>query len=273
MFLPNTNSFQLKRRTIIKPDFASSDVAPVVDAVPQTLKPDVAPVVDDTSQTLKPDVALVVVATPQTLKPTDLKQSKVKDQGKRNFLKVVGVIGAGIAGSLLLPRKADALILGSSPTTGVVGVKNVANTRINPATEETASLLLKTSDLTFDSGDLQVKVTSPGSFSDSGDVTKSGLVDADRHVQVDVLSSVLPTDASTETTLDTISFGGVKFALRLDTVGDIDYIGEATIGTATNIASWRIKRVDSSTGIIIQWAGGTGGFDKIWNNRASLSYS
>ena len=176
--------------------------------------------------------------------------------------------------------------MGSSPTTGVVGVKNSANARINPATEETVSTLatqataatiLKTTDLALDAGVLQVKVTSTSgegssSFSDSGDVAKSGLVDGDRHVQVDVLSSSLPTTASTETTLQTISFGGFKFTLRLDTVGDIDYVGEAAIGTATSAASWRIKRVDSTTGVIIQWAG-TGVFDQVWNNRASLSYS
>ena len=123
---------------------------------------------------------------------------------------------------------------------------------------------------------MQVKVTSlpagGSSFSDSGDVARSGLVDGDRHVQVDVLSSELPSSASTETTLQTISFGGFKFILRLATVGAIDYVGEAAIGTATSAASWRIKRVDSTTGMILQWAG-TGVFDQVWDNRAILSYS
>lgn len=167
--------------------------------------------------------------------------------------------------------------MGSSPTTGVVGVKNASNTRINPATEETVSSLLKTSDLTFDTGSLQVKVTSlpatgSGSFSDSGGVDKKGLVDTDRHVQVDVLSSALPSSASTETTLQTISFGGFKFTLRLATVGSVDYVGEAAIGTATSAASWRIKKIDSTSGTVLQWAG-TGVFDQVWDNRASLSYS
>src|SRR3989338_7300947 len=136
-----------------------------------------------------------VVATIPPL-TTDQEQPKVNDPGKRNFLKVAGVAGAGIiASQILSPNKASALIMGSSPTTGVVGVKNAANARINPATQETLSTLateatvsslLKPSDLTFDAGNLQVKVTSvsgagSSSYSDSGNVAKSALVDGDRH--------------------------------------------------------------------------------------------
>lgn len=261
MFLPNTDSFLLIRRKIVKPSFPV--FLPNSHSFLLIRKPIVEP-------GFTPEAGNVVATIPQT----DGEQPKVNDQGKRNFLKVAGIAGAGIVASLFLPKRADALIMGSSPTTGVVGVKNAANTRINPATQETVSTLLKTSDLTFATGDLQVKVTSlpPSSFSDSAGVAKSGLVDADRHVQVDVLSSALPTTASTETTLQTISFGGFKYTLRLATVSDIDYVGEAAIGTATSAASWRIKRVDSTTGIVIQWAG-TGVFDQIWDNRASLNYS
>lgn len=201
----------------------------------------------------------------------------VTDLNRRIFLKGLGIAGLGFVATFLFPKKADALILGGTPTSSVVGVKNIANARINPATEETVSSLLKASDLTFDTGSLQVKVTSlpsagSGSFSDSGGVDKKGLVDADRHVQVDVLSSTLPSSASTETTLQTISFGGFKFALRLATVGSVDYVGEASIGTVTSAAAWRVKKVDSTSGIIITWAG-TGVFDQVWDNYASLTYS
>jgi len=280
MFLPNTDSFLLIRRSIVKPSFPvflpSTDsfllirrtiVAPSLapeTGTPRSVIAEITPVLEETE----------VGAIPES---TDSEQSKIKDQSRRNFLKVAGVASAGIiASQLLSPKRAQALIMGSSPTTGVVGVKDSTNARINPATEETVSSLLKASDLTFDTGSLQVKVTSlPGggsSFSDSGDVAKSALVDGDRHVQVDVLSSALPVTASTETTLQTISFGGFKYTLRLATVGEVDYVGEAAIGTATSAASWRIKKVDSTTGIIIQWAG-TGVFDQVWDNRASLSYS
>lgn len=214
---------------------------------------------------------------PQGEGEPDPEQINVDDQKKRTFLKAAGVAGAGLVASQLFPKEASALIMGSSPTTGVVGMKNASNARINPATEETVDQILKTSDLTFDAGALQVKVTSvsgdgSSSFSDSGDVARSALVDAQRHVQVDVLSSALPSAASTETTLQTISFGGFKFTLRMETVGSIDYVGEASIGTATSAASWRIKKVDNSSGIVLQWAG-SGVFDQVWDNRASLSYS
>ena len=241
IFLPNTDSFVLIRKTVIKSEFTPTSV------------------LEETGV-------------------GNSEQLNVNDQSKRNFLKVAGIAGAGLVASQLLPKKAEALIMGSSPTTGVVGVKDSTNVRINPATEETlSSLLEKTSDLTFDTGSLQVKVTSlpsesSSSFSDSGDVTKRGLVDGDRHVQVDVLSSELPSSASTETTLQTIAFGGFKYTLRLATVGEVDYVGEAAIGTVTSAASWRIKKIDSTTGTIVQWAG-TGVFDQVWDNYASLSYS
>lgn len=247
MFLPNTHSFLLTQKHTVGPDF---------------------------STTTETKTVVISEELPAEEPPAGSEEVVVGDTNRRKFLKVAGIAGAGLIASQLLPKKADALILGSSPTTGVVGVKNAADTRINPATEETLSTVLKTSDLTFDAGSLQVKVTGAGgtSFSDSGDVAKSALVDADRHVQVDVLSSALPSSASTETTLQTISFGGYKFTLRLDTVGSVDYVGEASIGTATSASSWRIKKVDSTTGIVLQWAG-TGIFNQVWDNRASLTYS
>jgi len=249
VLLPNTHSFLLTQGTIVEPRLAH-ETENEAAAIPQSTDS---------------------INSPQA----DSEQGKVTDQSRRNFLKVAGIAGAGLVVSQLSPNKAHALIMGSSPTTGVVGVKNSTNTRINPATEETASSLLnKVSDLTFDTGSLQVKVTSlpaagSGSFSDSGGVDKKGRVDdTTRHVYVDVKDSVLPTSASTETTLQTISFGGFKFTLRLETVGDIDYVGEAPIGTLTSADDWRIKRINSASGVIIQWAG-TGVFDQVWDDRAN----
>ena len=215
-----------------------------------------------------------------TTQSKELADNTVKEfnKSRRDFLKVLGVAGLGIAGTALFPKKADALILGGTPTSSVVGIKDATNARINPATEETVSAIASnTSDLTFDTGSLQVKVTSlpagGSSFSDSGDVAKSGLVDVDRHVQVDVLSSALPSSASTETTLQTISFGGSKFALKMTTVGSIDYVGEAAVGTATSSALWRAKKVDSTSGVIITWADGNANFDNVATDLTALTYS
>jgi len=247
MFLPNSHSFLLVRSVTSKPIIQSG----IQEFVPTLLR--------DPDQRVGTDSG----------KPT------IVNKDKRTFLKVAGIAGASLIVSLLLPKKADALIMGSSPTTGVVGVKNSSNARINPATEETLGTVLKTTDLTFDTGSLNVKVTSlpPSSFSDSGGTAKSGLVDADRHVQVDVLSSALPTTASTETTLQTISFGGKKYALKMTTAGSVDYVAEADTGTAFATPLWRAKKVDSTTGIVITWADGNANFDNSATDLTALTYS
>lgn len=54
------------------------------------------------------------------------------------------------------------------------------------------------------------------------------------------------------------------------------YIGIAKPGSATSSALWQIKKISySATSKVasITWAGGNDLFDKIWDNRASLSYS
>lgn len=95
---------------------------------------------------------------------------KAVDDNKRLFLKVAGVAGLGLAASALLPKQADAYVAGSTPTSNVVGIKNIANSKINPATEETLDTLAKeetlsaikskSDKLTFDgSNHLLTKVT------------------------------------------------------------------------------------------------------------------
>lgn len=95
---------------------------------------------------------------------------KAVDDNKRLFLKVAGVAGLGLAASALLPKQADAYVAGSTPTSNVVGIKNVANSKINPATEETldtiakeetlSAIKSKSDKLTFDeSNHLLTKVT------------------------------------------------------------------------------------------------------------------
>ena len=118
MFLPNSQSFLLIRSVSSKP-VIQSDIQ---------------------------ESAISLLSSDES----DSDKSTVRDKNKRTFLKVAGIAGASLAASLLLPKKAEAFILGSSPTTGVVGVKNASNVRINPATEETLDEVLKTSDLTFD---------------------------------------------------------------------------------------------------------------------------
>ena len=60
---------------------------------------------------------------------------------KRSFLKMAGVVGAGAVAASLIPNKAEALVFGSTPTSNTVGVKNAANAKINPATQETLATI------------------------------------------------------------------------------------------------------------------------------------
>lgn len=53
----------------------------------------------------------------------------------------------------------------------------------------------------------------------------------------------------------------------------ITYVGEALPGVSAATASWRIKRLDSTSGLLVTWAEGDSDFDKVWDDRASYSYS
>ena len=74
------------------------------------------------------------------------------DEQKRSFLKLAGIAGAGVIASQLLPKKAEAYVMGSNPSSAL-GIKDASNTRINPATEDTLALIkTQTNLLTFDAG-------------------------------------------------------------------------------------------------------------------------
>ena len=62
----------------------------------------------------------------------------------------------------------------------------------------------------------------------------------------------------------------------IDTVGNFKYIGEATPGTASSEANWRIKRVDLSDAggdIEIVWAENTAEFIHTWDDRLTYEYA
>jgi predicted RNA-binding protein Jag len=83
---------------------------------------------------------------------------KGHDESKRLFLRMAGLAGVGVIAAAVLPKKAEAYVLGSAPTTGIVGMKNASNVRIDPATETTlAGIKTKSDKLSFDvSNNLQV---------------------------------------------------------------------------------------------------------------------
>lgn len=86
----------------------------------------------------KPRAVLSPAALSVPQKATD----EPKDARRRLFLKGFAVVVAGFFASTLFPSRADALVMGSTPAAGVVGVKNASNTRINPATAEGIAALL-----------------------------------------------------------------------------------------------------------------------------------
>ena len=52
------------------------------------------------------------------------------------------------------------------------------------------------------------------------------------------------------------------------------YIGEALPGTGESDAKWRIKRIEEvGDDYNILWAEGNADFDKIWDDRATFTYS
>lgn len=92
-----------------------------------------------------PDEAPVVEREAELFPPTSDERATLPavDDSKRNFLKLAGVLGLGVVAASALPEKAQAYVMGSSPTSGVVGVKNASNARISPATEETLQALIE----------------------------------------------------------------------------------------------------------------------------------
>lgn len=67
---------------------------------------------------------------------------------------------------------------------------------------------------------------------------------------------------------------GARDSVRLDEASaTITYVGTAAPGTLTSAASWAIKRLDSSSGLVVLWADGDPQSDNIWDNRSGLAYS
>jgi hypothetical protein len=76
------------------------------------------------------------VASVPDIQPIQAKEGRI-DEGKRSFLKMASMAGLGAVALSVIPKKAEAYVMGSTPASNVVGVKDASNTRISPATEET----------------------------------------------------------------------------------------------------------------------------------------
>jgi len=67
----------------------------------------------------------------------------------------------------------------------------------------------------------------------------------------------------------------LPLSIRIDnyTTSNVTYIGKAETGSTEGSAVWQIKKFDTTTGVSVTWADGNTNFDKVWTNRASLTYS
>jgi hypothetical protein len=71
-----------------------------------------------------------------------------------------------------------------------------------------------------------------------------------------------------------LSGAQTPYTLLLDEASaTITYVGETMPGNLPSDPTWRIKRLDSSSGLAVEWAEGTSDEDKIWDDRATYTYS
>lgn len=49
----------------------------------------------------------------------------------------------------------------------------------------------------------------------------------------------------------------------------VTYVGEAAPGADEADAVWRIRKIDSSSGVSVRYADGVKTFNKVWNDRAT----
>lgn len=61
-------------------------------------------------------------------------------------------------------------------------------------------------------------------------------------------------------------------ALKVTTVGSVTYVGKAVIGSAQASAVWQCKKIDTTSGVVITWAG-SGSFNQVATDLTVLSYS
>jgi hypothetical protein len=66
----------------------------------------------------------------------------------------------------------------------------------------------------------------------------------------------------------------MAYATRIDdSTPNTIYIGKALPDSLPSAEVWQIAKLDTSSGLIKTWAGGTSNFDKEWDERDNLTYS
>lgn len=86
---------------------------------------------------------------------------------------------------------------------------------------------------------------------------------------------VTPSGAlATESTIEgTVSVQSPNEALKLTESGNFTYVAKAPVGTLESSASWKVFRIDESSGLKITWADGNANYDNIATDLTTLTYS
>lgn len=62
-------------------------------------------------------------------------------------------------------------------------------------------------------------------------------------------------------------------ALKLDQASTtLFYVGEAAVAASTTAPMWRIRKIDTTTGVDVKWADGNTYFDNVWDDHVTLTY-
>ncbi len=64
-----------------------------------------------------------------------------------------------------------------------------------------------------------------------------------------------------------------ELQIRYEKSGNVGYLGKANFGALTSEATWQVRKIDFSSGVVMTAADGDANFDNVWDDRAGLTYS
>ncbi len=82
-------------------------------------------------------------------------------------------------------------------------------------------------------------------------------------------------------TVETLGFDGQalqrlnasNMAVKVTVSGTNTFLALAAPGTSQSSALWQCRKIDTSTGVVITWAGGSSNFNQVATDLTALSYS
>lgn len=108
-----------------------------------------------------------------------IENNVVADQKRRLFLKSLGALGLGVFGASLFPKKTSALVMGGTPATSVVGIKDTSDIRISPAKETSLDSTKTNTDTLVTNSNKFIFSASNLLVAKAGDSDAAGLKNAD----------------------------------------------------------------------------------------------